>query len=159
MALIRGYYRKNKFLKLDEPKFKYKVGGGGAEVEFKFQGERKITHYIRAHMYIEGHMWKVKREEVVEGGKKVLRSNGRGEFRISGKFELDYRDRFKELNPGDSGYDKFYHGLDKWMQSKLDADAVGLQYGDNKVSGKKYVQKLIIRFGDEIKKFLKMECI
>lgn len=159
LALIRGFYARHKFMKLDEPKFKYKVGGGGAEVEFKFHGDRKITHYIRAHLYVEGHMWNVKRQEVVENGKKVIRTNGRAEFKISGEFELDYRNRFKEVKPGAKAYDKFYHGLDKWMQSKLDDEGVGLQYENNKTNGKNFVQKLLIKLSDEIKTFLKMECV
>lgn len=159
MKLIRGYFARMKFDKVDEPKYKYNAKSSGVEFEFRMLSERKVTHYIRIHMRVDGHIWNMKRQEVVEEGKKVMRSNGRLELKITGEFELDYRGRFKEVKPGDKGYDRFAHSLDKWMQDTLDKEGTGLMFGDNKATGKGFVEKMIIKFADEIKTFLKMECV
>lgn len=148
MQLIRDYYARVKIDKLDEPKFKFKNGGGGAEVEFKFAGNRKVTHYIRVNLYVTGHMWDVKQEEMNVGGVAKKMTKGKLEITINGSFELDYAKGFNEKK-----------ALDNWMREKLDAPGTGLQFGDNKVTGEKFMEKMILTLHAQIKKFLNMTCV
>ena len=140
LSLIRGFYKRSLF-DIKEPKLKYKVGGTGAEVEFKFESDRKITHYIKAYLFVEGHFWDVKKE-------KTGLTKGKLDIRISSQMELDYAGKFDGKKPSH-----------KWMQEKLDEKGTGLQFGDNKVTGEKYLEKLMDKLQTEIKKHLKMECV
>lgn len=156
LNLIRGYYGRH-FFDRKEPKLKYKSGGGGAEVEFKMEADRKVTHYIKVFLYVEGHLWDVNPKEVVVDGKKQMLTGGKLEIQLKGSFELDYGNSFATHdNKSSSG--RFQNMLEKHMQKFLDEDGQGLQFGDNKANGKKYMEGLLIDFADEIKKFLKMEC-
>lgn len=150
MSLIRDFYA-SVLIDIKEPKFKFKNGGAGAEVEFKFEGDRKVTHYIKIHLFVSGHIWDVKREEMTVDGVKRLMTKGKLEVLISGKVESDYANGF-------SSGKKPQELLEKWMQSTLDAPGTGLQYGDNKMIGSKFMEKMLQRLASEIKKFLKMEC-
>ena len=47
----------------------------------------------------------------------------------------------------------------KWMKETLDGIGTGLQFGDNKITGEKYMEKLTQQLQSEIKKHLKMECV
>ena len=141
LSLIRNFYKRSLF-DIQEPKFKYKNGGTGAEVEFKFKSDRNITHYIKAHLLIEGHLWDVKRNA-------AGMTNGKLDIRINAKMELDYAE----------GFDSKKKPSHKWMQETLDATGSGLQFGDNKVTGVKYLEKLTQKLQSEIKKLLKMECV
>lgn len=162
LVLIRTYFSRHLFDR-KEPKLKYKTGGSGAEVEFKMEADRKVTHYIKVHLKIEGHLWDVKPKEVVVDGKKVRLTDGKLELKLEGFFEFDYNSKF--ATHGDykhpkklSGSDKLQNDIEKWMQDFLDAPGTGLQFGDTKLNGKKYMEKLLISLSDDIKKFLKMEC-
>jgi hypothetical protein len=148
IELIRNYFGEVAIDTRKEPKFKYKTGGGGAEAEFKFTGDRKITHYIKFYLTVTGHFYNVKRKEVVIDGEKRRGTDGKLEITIVGEVELDYADSFDKNKK-----------LDKWMQEVLDADGTGLQFEDNKATGKKYVQKVLLTLDSKIKSFLKMECV
>lgn len=147
MDLIRGYYAKIKMDKLDEPKFKYKNGSGGAEVEFKFVADRKVTHYIKVYLNVSGHLWDVKQEEIMINGVKKKMTRGKLELTMNGSYDVDYAKGFDGKK-----------ALDKWMQKKLDDPPGGLQFGDNKMTGEKFMEKVIITLHTEIKKFLNMTC-
>lgn len=146
LSLIRGFFARSLFI-LQEPKFKYKNGGTGAEVEFKFVSDRDITHYIKAHLQVEGHFWDVKRKDGV--------TNGKLELSISAAHEIDYASDYEGLN---LGFDKKKNSHKK-LQDYLDGMGTGLQFGDNKVTGEKYLEKLTQKLQKEIKKHLKMECV
>ncbi len=155
MALIRNYFGRHLFDKR-EPKLKYKTGGGGAEVEFKMESDRKVTHYIKVFLYVEGHFWGVKPKEVVVDGKKRRLTSGRLELKLKATFVFDYAKRFATHKGG--SLDKLENPIEKWMQNFMDEDGKGIMFGDNKLNGKKYLEKLLINLSDEIKKFLRMEC-
>lgn len=140
LAVIRAYFKKSLFI-IREPKFKYKTNGSGAEVEFKFESDREITEYIAIELEVLGHLWDVKRDD-----KGV--TSGKLEIFIQASAVFDYAEKFKD--------DKHIH---KWMQQTLDAPGSGLQFGDNKVTGEKYAEKLVQQLQFEIKKHLKMECV
>lgn len=156
IRLIRGYFGRHLFDK-KEPKFKFKTGGSGSEVEFKMIADRKLTHYIKAYIRIDGHLWDVNMKEVMIDGKKEKRTNGKLEIKISGEFELDYKKRFATRKE-DKLSPKMENKIERWMQRVLDEDNVGLQFEDNKATGKSYLKKALTQLGDEIKEFLNMEC-
>lgn len=161
LQLIRGYYGRHLFDARKEPKFKFKTGGSGSEVEFKMEADRKVTHYIKVFLYVEGHLWDVKPQEVVVDGKKVRMTEGKLELQLKASFIFDYANKFAthgDPKGNKSASDKLENSIEKWMQEFMDADGTGLQFGDNKASGKSYLKKLLISFADEIKAFLKMEC-
>lgn len=142
MELIRSYFASVKMDKLDEPKFKYKVGGGGkAEVEFKLEGEVKVSGYTKVKLVIEGHLWSVER------GKP---SNGKIDLKIQTFFLSDYAGSYD----GDSK-------LKKWMHKKINNPSVGegLAFGDIKAEGKKNGEKIGNTLLAKIKKFIGVECV
>ena len=51
MELIRKFYDRQ-LMDIKEPKFKFKQQGTGAEVQFKFVGDRKVTHYIKINILV-----------------------------------------------------------------------------------------------------------
>jgi len=156
LDVIRSYFGRH-FFDRKEPKFKFKTGGSGSEVEFKMVADRKVTHYIKIFLTVEGHLWDVKQEDIVISGKTVRRTNGKLEIKLSGHFEFDYNNKFASHGTKGSA-DKLQNSIEKWMQDFMDAPGTGLQFGDTKASGKSYMKKLLVALGDEIKKFLKMEC-
>lgn len=141
MNVIRSYYAKVKIDKLDEPKFKYKVGGGGkAEVEFKFYGDMKATGYTKIILKVEGHLWSVER------GKP---SNGKVELKIEAGFIHDYGKGFDEKSK-----------VHRWMQRRLyTEDGKGMSYADIKAEGKKNAEKVANGLLSEIKSFIGVECV
>lgn len=145
LQLIRDFYSSVK-MDIREPKFKHK-GGGAAEVEFKFEGDRKTTHYIKVYLYVEGHFWDVNMQEVVIAGKKTRATNGKLELKINSSFEMDYPGMFDEKK-------KFHN----WMKQKLDSPD-GLQAGDTKAVSKKFCEQMINKLANQIKKHLNMACV
>jgi len=153
IALLRGFYRRAK-MPIQEPKFKFKNGGTGAEVEFKFEGDLKVTHYIKIYLIIEGHGFDVQPKEVVINNQKRRLTEGKMELKFQGKFELDYSGMYK-LNKNNS---KFKNKMHQEMQEFMD-NPDGISFGDNKGWGKKNIQKLVTKFHKETKQFLGMECV
>ena len=145
LQLIRDFYSSVK-MDIREPKFKHK-GGGAAEVEFKFEGDRKTTHYIKVYLYVEGHFWDVNMQEMTIAGEKTKATNGKLELKINASFELDYPEMFDQKN-------KFH----KWMKEKLDSPADGLQTGDVKTYSKKFCEQMVNKLAGQIKKHLNMSC-
>jgi len=142
MAVIRSYYASVKIDKLDEPKFKYKVGGGGkAELEFKLYGDMKATGYTKIFLQIEGHMWNVER------GKP---SNGKIELKIQSGFIHDYA----------KGYDE-NSALHRWMLGKIHKPnkGKGMAFADLKAEGKKNAEKVANNLLTKIKSFIGVECV
>ncbi|MBN1175443.1 hypothetical protein JXA48_02255 [Candidatus Woesearchaeota archaeon] len=141
MNVIRSYYAKNKFDKLDEPKFKYKVGGGGkAEVEFTLFSEMKATGFTKVSLTIDGHMWNVER------GKPT---NGKVQLKIQSGFIHDYGKGFDENSK-----------LQRFMLQKIyTPTGKGVAYADVKSEGKKNAEKVANGLLNEIKSFIGVECV
>ncbi|MGM5480438.1 MAG: hypothetical protein ACQESC_03185, partial [Nanobdellota archaeon] len=74
--LIRKFYD-DLHMERKEPKYKNKKKTFGSEIEFKMEGDRKITHYIRVNLYVQAHMWDVDPKEVVVNGKKKMMTGGK----------------------------------------------------------------------------------
>jgi hypothetical protein len=142
MNVIRSYYAKVKIDKLDEPKFKYKVGGGGkAEVEFKFKGDMKVTGFTKMLLKVEGHLWNVVRDKP---------SNGKVEIKIEAGFIYDYGKGFAPENK-----------THRWMLEKVTQPkkGKGIAFGDLKAEGKKNAENTANGLLTEIKSFIGVECV
>lgn len=158
IALLRSFYGRTKMI-LEEPKFKYKVGGTGAEVEFKFEGNLKVTHYIKVYMVIEGKGFDVSPKSVVVDGKKKMMTEGKMQIKFQGNFELDYPGMYDvEMEKGKEKNTIRNKAL-KQMKDLLENPEYGLKYGDHKGLGKKNMQKLIEKYHKETKQLLGMECV
>ncbi len=147
VSFLRGYLMNLKPNIYAEPKFKYKTGKTGAEVEFKLQAIRKITHYIKISFTVAGHAFDVIRKEIEENNQKKTVTSGTIELQLSGTFQVDY--------PGMFDTDK---KRDKWMNAVLTKEPSGLLFEDNKVTGKKFATSVLRDLDAKIKSFLKMEC-
>jgi hypothetical protein len=159
IALLRSFYARAK-ITIEEPKFKYKVGGNGAEVEFEFQGNLKVTHYIRVNLYVSGKAFDVDPKPVVIDGKKKMMTQGKIELKFQGSYELDYPGMYKlEEDKNKNALPTLRNKALKQMKELIDNPDYGLAYGDNKALGKKNMQKLIEKFHKETKQFLGMECV
>ena len=142
MNSIRSFIARNKFDKLDEPKFKYKVGGDGkAEAEFRLSSNMKATGFTKIFMQIDGHLWGVER------GKK---SNGKIELKIQTSYQHDYNNGFDPNS-----------GTQRWMAKTIFYPNVGkgVALGDLKGEGKKNAERLGNGLLNEIKTFIGVECL
>ncbi|MFW6378526.1 MAG: hypothetical protein ACOCZV_00730 [Nanoarchaeota archaeon] len=146
MALIRDFFAKEK-IDLEEPKMKYNMKKTGAEVEFKFQGDRKVSYFIRVYLYVEGHIWDADPKEMTIDGKKVMRTGGKLQLFLNASYEPDFRKRFSKKNK-----------VHRWMKRHIQDPDTGLQYNDIKTLGKSFMQKKLWELDGKIKQFLGMEC-
>ena len=154
ISLLRGFFKRAK-MPIKEPKFKYKVGGTGAEIEFKFKGDLKVTHYIKVFLNIDGKGYDVKPKEVVVKGKKKKMTDGKIELKFQGEFELDYPGMYDE----DKQNSRLKNKMLVKMKDFMDNKAKGISFGDNKALGKKNIQKMVMKFHAETKEFLGMKCV
>lgn len=150
LDMMRSFFFRHRF-DLAETKFKYKTGGSGSEVEWVFEGERETTQYVKVYMKLTGRVFDMQRRKVRINGKEEIRTSGRIDVQLTGAWELDWADAFAKLGS------KSQKKLEKRMQAILDQDPDGIQFNEVKTIGKKYMQKTLNAFADEIKTFLGME--
>ncbi|MFW5977552.1 MAG: hypothetical protein ACOCQQ_03505 [Candidatus Nanoarchaeia archaeon] len=153
MTLIRNFFSEYQYI-AEEPTFKYKKGGGGVEVTFKIKAFRELTIYIISNMKLQLHAWDLKRKQVEIDGKQKTMTGGKVEILIEGDAQLDYTKMFDEGKAKNQSRKK----LLKWMQSRLDDPHIGLQFGENHVTGKVFIQEVVLALSDRIKEHLNMEC-
>lgn len=107
LSSIRGWIQDAGY-EVIEPSYKHKVGGEGAELEIKMEGERKQTHYAKFKITVELKISDMKDVEVVRDGEKVKMQHGRIQATLAGNVELDFQKRF-EGNKFLEGLRDFYH--------------------------------------------------
>lgn len=147
ISFLRKYLLNLKPNIYEEPKFKYKTGKTGAEVEFKFKATRKVTHYIQVVFEVSGHGFDVARKEVEINGKTQTLTGGKMEIQLDGAFHIDYPNMFSDEKKAE-----------KWMDKVLNKEPSGLLFEDNKVTGKKFATNVLLDLTAKTKSFLKMEC-
>lgn len=153
IAFLRGYLMNLKPNIYKEPKFKYKTGKTGTEVEFEFGAIRNVTHYVRISFTLKGHAWDMNRKDIDVNGQKKTLSGGKIELQLSGKFQVDYPGIF------DASAAAKNKKLIAWMDKLLNEEQpAGLLYEDTKATGKKFATETLRDFDAKIKSFLKMEC-
>lgn len=107
-----------------EKKHKYK-GGGEAEYEIEFTGERKINEYVKFYLEVIIRAWEVKHVELTKEGQKIKTQYGRVHIIVKPSYDLDWQKRFKG-NTFLQELQKFYHKYiiykdinDKWEDALL----------------------------------------
>ncbi|MBI4450407.1 hypothetical protein HY642_00395 [Candidatus Woesearchaeota archaeon] len=79
----------------EEPTYKHKVGGEGAEVEVEWLGKLKVNVYVKNYIEVRFHIRDMKDVEVVRNGEKLKMQYGRVLIESKGRIELDWGERFK----------------------------------------------------------------
>ena len=151
IAFLRGYLLGLKPNVYAEPKFKYKTGKTGAEVEFQFKAIRRITHYIRIELSVAGHAWDVIRRDIEVDGQKKMVTDGKIHMELKGNFEVDFANAFGKVPKNE----KFAL---RQMEAILNKEPGGVLFEDNKVTGKKFATSVLNDLDKKIKSFLRMEC-
>lgn len=146
LGVLRGWFS-YMLMDIEEPKFKYKVGGGGKEIEFVFKGDRKITIFGKITAEVNGFIWNAKEKEVVIDGVKTKITTGRIKLVFQGTVILDWT---KMFDPKTSKVNKF---LNKFLNTQ----EKGLLSKENKYYFK-YLGIELGKFHASVKEFLKMEC-
>ena len=154
MALLRKFFAEYRFEKVNEPKFKFKVGGTGAEAEFRIKGFRIVSEYIKITLQIDGHVWGIKRTLKEFHGEKKLVTSGKIQLQLSAKIGLDYNKLFDSSKK--KGAEK---KLIEWMHQRLDDPYMGMQFGENYVNGLAFTRGILNDLSTRIKKHLRMECV
>jgi len=153
LSLIRGYFAEQELF-TQEPKFKFKQGGGGAEADFRIEGERLISSYIKVYLKVDGHAWDVKRKTVEIDGEKKVMTEGKIQLILASKVFFDYREEFNSEN----SKNKANAALKKFMKSRLDVPYTGMRFAENYVDGRVFLRGLVNGLDKAIKEHLRMEC-
>jgi len=88
---IKSWFDENDY-DFSAPKHKHKA----SEEEVKFEGERKITGYIKFVLTVAMRIWEFKEVEVIKEGKKVKANYGRVALEFTPAYVLDYEERIKK---------------------------------------------------------------
>ncbi|HSU72861.1 MAG TPA: hypothetical protein VLJ21_03360 [Candidatus Binatia bacterium] len=105
---IRSFLQGEGFDDVQEPSYKHKVGGEGADIEIKMETDRKLNDYVKYFMNVEIRISDMKDVEVVHNGEKRKMQHGRVQVSVSGKAQLDYQKHF-EGNKFLKALHDFYH--------------------------------------------------
>ena len=109
-----------------EGDYKHKVPSPkGAEQEFKWVLEKKVTDYISYEILITVHMWELLEVDVDVNGKKKSLSNGRLYIWIEPTMFWDWQKRFAKSGKFGNFLGRWY---DKIMQRDIDAYMDPLYY-------------------------------
>lgn len=153
MKIIRSFFKEYYFI-VQEPKFKFKESGRGAEVDFRVKGYRKLTHYFKCELQIDGHAWDLKRKEGELHGKKIPVTSGKIEMKINAKWIADWA----QIHNPDKFKNKTTKQLTKKMHSLLNKEYTGLQFAETYVTAIAFARNVVIELSDKIKEHLNMEC-
>ena len=140
---IKSFYEEN-LLDFYVDKYKWKAKEG----EWVYRGDRKITEYIKVFLYCDCWFWIVNTQEVEEDGQKVKKYYGRILMELNASFFYNYGGTF---NPNNK--------IQKRMLEMLDTKGEGIQFGDLKGQGEKFMEKMLNKFTEHIKNYLGMECL
>ena len=123
LKTISGWFSREGY-KSHETKHKYK-GGGEAEYEVDFKGEKKINEYVRYKIDVSIRAWEVKQVELTQEGQKIKTQYGRIHVAVSPSYDLDWQGRFggnKFLQELQNFFHKYiiYRDInDKWVDDLL----------------------------------------
>jgi len=89
-------WAKNYNFRWHEPTYKHKVPSkSGAEQEYKWVMDLKVTDYIFYEIELEVHVWDLKEIEVKDKGKTKTLSNAHLYINMSGKVVSNWQNKFK----------------------------------------------------------------
>lgn len=135
----------------EEETYKHKVPSPrGAEVEFKWMGEKDITDYIKYKIVMDVHLWDITEVEVKERKKKL--TNARFQIVMKGTITTDWQKKW--------GKNKFTKFLGKLYEEHVVRKEIENIYFDNLYYRLWNLQAVIKKFFDmqtkwhEYKKYL-----
>ena len=79
-----------------ENKYKQSAGNFGDEYEIKWTGTREENEYFQVGITVEIHTWDCVPVEVLENGKKVMKTKGRIELKVYGVVNGDWQKRWSK---------------------------------------------------------------
>lgn len=127
----------------EEPSYQHKVPSPlGAEQKIRMSGWRKTTEQMREWIFLYIHFFEMREVEVIKDGKKQKLIKARVYIEITGRFELDYQERWKQTYLG--AYLKDFY--DKYLIKKH----AELMFWDR-------LYYRIYKLNGEIKQFLDMQ--
>ena len=93
--IMQRWFEDNKFY-FEEPTSRLRPGTpAGVEYEWKWKCWRKVSDYVKFHVYIFFHVWDAKEIEVIKEGKKVKLTKCRLKIEFDGDMEMDWTNRFQ----------------------------------------------------------------
>ena len=107
---IRDWYAKNDYF-VQVPSYRQEYQEAGKKYEQKWEGNKKITEYVRYHVNVMVNVHHLNEVEVIKDGQKIKTSEARVIVQVSPKLELDWQDRFKGK--------KFVKWLDKFFREHI----------------------------------------
>jgi hypothetical protein len=112
LQAIRKWYIDDDYEVLNMPMYKQKFPTTtGVEHEFKFQGEKNVTEYVKFRMEIFVRIYNMRDVEIIHEGKKLKMQEGQVQVEVIPVLELDWQSRFKGPKPWKdflSALDEFY---------------------------------------------------
>ncbi|MEM4282158.1 MAG: hypothetical protein QXU88_00735, partial [Candidatus Woesearchaeota archaeon] len=102
LRTVRGWLLSERYL-FSEPKHKYSSSPTGATLEVRFEGDRKVTSYVRFKIVVDILINEMKDVQVVKDGIQTVLQEGKILIETKGTLELDWQNRF--------GGSKFLQGL------------------------------------------------
>jgi len=71
----------------------------GSETKLFFNGDKKVTEFVKYDIDFKFHLWECKDVEVVIDGKKKMMTRGRLELQMKATIKLDWQNRYNLENP------------------------------------------------------------
>jgi hypothetical protein len=106
MRNAKGWFDAGEYV-FAETKHKLSKDGAESKIEVEMEGKKKINEYVRYIVKLLIRTWEMKEKDVIEGGQKVRKNEGRVAIDITANVELDWQNRF--------GGSKLMQGLQDFM--------------------------------------------
>lgn len=92
--LIYSWFKDNQY-NVQEKKHEFKPTKAGKDIKIIWEGDRKVTGYVKYLIMIELEVYDFKPVEVIENDVKKKKCKGRVEIRITAQAELDYENKWE----------------------------------------------------------------
>jgi hypothetical protein len=128
-----------------ETSYKHK----GLELELSWQGDKKVTAYVKYIMNIEFHFYGITDVDVIKDGKKKKMQDSRVVIKFFGKVETDYKDIY-----GDNNWEKnsFLHQAKIFFENYIIKQDLDINHVDR-------FYYYILRFYEDVKAHLGMDTV
>ena len=126
-----------------ETRYKDKVSTPfGNELEVEWQGEKKVTEYIKEFVVIKFHLWDFSEVEIIKDGKKLKMTKSRMEIYFDAQLEMDYTKKFQGSGLVAKKLGDFYQDKVLYWEWRIRyADSLTYQVYDLHARVKKYLEE------------------
>ena len=91
---IRDWYLKNDYF-VQVPSYKQEIRETGKKYDQDWEGNKKITGYVRYQVNVGVHVHNINEVEIVKDGQKIKTSEGQVWVKVDPILELDWQEKFK----------------------------------------------------------------